>query len=75
MPACVLSKSVDDVKVHDNQQVIIIMHISVRGEELSDLSALNGVVFLPSKLQEIIICRHQKMGDIAVYFGDGEGSQ
>mmetsp|Transcript_24038 Transcript_24038/g.35265 ORF Transcript_24038/g.35265 Transcript_24038/m.35265 type:complete len:206 (-) Transcript_24038:2713-3330(-) len=51
------------------------MHIPVRGKELSDLSATSGAIFLTSKLQEIVICRHQEIGDIAVYLGDGEGGR
>jgi len=63
----------DDVKLHDNQRIVIVTHIPVQSEELSDLSATSDTVFLPSKLQEIVIRRHQESGDIAVYLGDGEG--
>jgi len=37
------------------------MHIPVRGEELSELSAMSGAIFLASKLLEI----YQEIGEIA----------
>jgi len=58
--------------LHDNQQIVIVLHIPVQGEELSDLSATSDAVFLPSRLQEIVIRRHQESGDIAVYLGDAD---
>jgi len=60
-----------------DQQVINFMpvHIPVRGEEPSDWSATSGAVFLASKLLQIVIRRHQEIGDITVYLGDGEGGR
>jgi len=57
--------------LHDNQRVINVIYLPVRGEELSDLSATSGAIFLASKLQEIVIHRHQEVGNINVYLGDG----
>jgi len=51
------------------------MHILFRGEEVLDLSATSGAVLLPSKLQEIVIRRHQEIGDISIYLGDREGGR
>jgi len=62
----------DDVKLHDKQRIVIVTNIPVQGEELSDLSATSDSVFLPSKLQEIVIRRHQESGDIDVYLGDAD---
>ena len=62
----------DDVKLHDKQRIVIVTNIPVQGEELSGLSATSDTVFLPSKLQEIVIRRHQESGDIAVYLGDAD---
>ena len=49
------------------------MHLPIRGNELSDLSATSGTIFLASKLQEIVIRRHQKICDIAVDLSYGKG--
>jgi len=49
------------------------MHLPIRGNELSDLSATSGAIFLASKLREIVIRRHQEICDIAVELGDREG--
>jgi len=68
-----VAEHVDDVKLHDNQREIHVMHLLIRGEELSDLSATSGAIFLASKLQEIVIRRHQEICDIAVDLGYGKG--
>jgi len=39
------------------------------------LSATSDAIFLASKLQKIVIRRHQEIGDIAVDLGDGEGGR
>jgi len=49
------------------------MRLPIRGNELSDLSATSGTIFLASKLQEIVIRRHQEICDIAVDLGYGKG--
>jgi len=51
------------------------MHLPIRGNELSDLSATSGAIFLASKLQEVVVRRHQKNRDIAVDLGYGEGGK
>jgi len=52
------------------------MHLPIRGNELSDLSATTGAIFLASKLQKIVIRRHQQICDIAaVNIGDEEGGR
>jgi len=51
------------------------MHLPIRGNELSDLSATSGAIFFASKLQEFFIRRHQEVCDIAVDLGDGEGGR
>jgi len=49
------------------------MHLPIRGNELSDLSAASGAIFLVSKLQEIVVRRLQEICEIACNLGDGEG--
>jgi len=51
------------------------MHLPVRRHELSEFSAPSGAIFLASEPQVIVIRRHQKIGDITVYLGDGEGGR
>jgi len=58
-----------------NGLFINVMHLPIRGNELSDLSATSGVIFLASELQEIVIRRHQEICDIAVDLGYGEGGR